>query len=1045
MPQFNVGAIKSKKIYTKTFSNFLGLDTYNNPINVDVHRSPKMKNFIFKDGANRKRSGFVQKALFADTKINGYWEFIDSVTHTEHCIVHAGTHIYKLVFNNDSPNLNEVTRIDGTLTGILDQKSFGIVRSNVLYIFTGENYLMYYDSTPSTTHTWVLQEVTTNAYVPTTRINISPLNSSISEEAPFEDVNMLQPYRYNTLIGTAGSPIVYSTDFFEGSAEWSDYYNKEYKVTNHYCTATGFSIKIIQSGGIVAVGTYTLSSTKQTAEYDSTNATDTNVSSVFEIVDDGVLSLPFGKLVMEYYIVGGFLFFDLKIGLNASTQSVQMEFFDSNNKTLFTNYNPTVYQLDNTSISTDGMVVTNLDTNTNLTMNTDYTVDTTKGQLTLTSSQVPLVDGKANLRVKFKSSSSSSLVATATKIKKCTFGVMFGYNEEQQLFVSGNPDYPNYDWHTCTRYSENTTNNNLSEQEDLTYFSDRSYFMIGNPNNKVSGYTLLNDNALAIHKTESQHESSLWIRSSFLTTKLDSNGNEILNTNGDTYKGVEYSQVSSANGEACVSPSTCKNLNGDKLFLSKNGVFSVTLDSNIKSNERYATLRSKLINNQLLNESNLNNAVSIVFDGKYYLAIGNHIYIADCKYLYSEGDYEWWYWELEPYYNRNYISIVDNVPLVESTEYIKAVDGFYQWDDELEEYAEIEKEDLPSDVYTELNITTLFIRNDKLWFGTTDGRICAFDDTGYSDVIYDDVTATLSDNHGTTPDSYASITFDGNYSKVFNYANVVPNNLTDSLDTIFDDRYVYQVLVTSDSALGDGVYIDVPSDDYDYNLSYHLSDKVYVQTESGVIDNEYTIEFVGENPDGTFRIKLKDSSDNYLDSQLVGMDSVIQIFTKLNGRYDVSVDGTKAQIYDHADKEYLDLVNPANTSVHLLAYVVNPVTAIWWTPVIDLGNPMYSKTLNYITIVPNAYGDGEMWFGYLTKDKYVSSRTEGVDLLDLGNFDLQYFSTDPSKFNRAFSKKVKIKKFNFIQFVIKSTTSRECSINEFMMSYYLTKKNKGVR
>lgn len=1009
MPQFNVGELKSKKIYNKTFDNFLGLDTYNNPINVNENRSPKMKNFIFRDGANRKRSGFVQKALFTDTKINGYWEFIDSVTSTKHCIVHAGTSIYKIVFG-DTPNLNTKTLLSSGLTGILNQKSYGIVRNNVLYIFTGQNYLMYYDSTPATTHTWVLAEVTTNAYIPTTRIGISPINDTTTADEPLENVNMLQPYRYNTLIGSIGKVIKSYTDFGVDTeyAQFGGGYIG-YKVDGFPCDANHIEIQINNTSVVsgvthvsgLASGTFNITSVRKIYSYNSTNqpvtSDDQEVLDIMNLFN--VESLPIGKLRLETFISGGKLFLDLKIAFVNLSHSCQLSIL-KNNEDIVGSYNGgDVYQLDAKSILSEGLVVTNTDTNTTLAISTDYTVDTSKGQITLLTNQRPLVEGQANIRVKFKTTSETTSI---DKIKKCTFGVMFGYNEEQQLFVSGNPDYPNFDWHTSTRYKENTNDLSLLKEDDLTYFSDRDSHKIGSPTNMVSGYTLLNDNTLAIHKTESHHESNLWIRTSFLSTKLNSNGDEIVDANGNTYKGVSYSMVSSANGEACVSDKSCKNLNGDKLFLSKNGVFSVTLDSNIKSNERYATLRSKLINNQLLQENDLEKAVSIVFDGKYFLAIGNHIYIADSKYLYSDGDYEWWYWELEH----------------------------------------------------SLVISTLFIKDDKLWFGTEDGRLCSFDGTGYKDAIYDEVTATLQDVQDRVDDEtiYSSVNF-GTYNKEFNYGLVIPNNLTDSLSTYYDDRYVFKIIAFGETLDSSHLTQLLVSNDYYNNiLKYELDDEgkskepVYIlSTVDGLFsDHSYDLYVDSENSNGDYIIELIDKESN--EPHTFTLNEGVYIFNKLEGRIKAYVDNNqKVKLYNPSENGYISLYDPENTSVHLLAYIEKPVTAIWWTPIVDLGNPMYAKTINHITIVPNTYGDGEMYIGYLTKDNYVSSRTEGVDLFELSNFNLEFFSTDPSKFMRAFSKKLKIKKFNFIQFVIKSDSDRECSTNEFMINYFMTKKNKGVK
>ena len=102
-------------------------------------------------------------------------------------------------------------------------------------------------------------------------------------------------------------------------------------------------------------------------------------------------------------------------------------------------------------------------------------------------------------------------------------------------------------------------------------------------------------------------------------------------------------------------------------------------------NEKYAMQRSYYVNGKLLKENDLENAIGIAVDGKYYIGINNHVYIADSRYLSypkngktEQYQYEWYYWE--------------NIP----------ARVFFSW-------------------------------NNKLYFGTDDGRICEFNDS-YLDI-----------------------------------------------------------------------------------------------------------------------------------------------------------------------------------------------------------------------------------------------------------------------------------------------------------------------
>jgi hypothetical protein len=103
--------------------------------------------------------------------------------------------------------------------------------------------------------------------------------------------------------------------------------------------------------------------------------------------------------------------------------------------------------------------------------------------------------------------------------------------------------------------------------------------------------------------------------------------------------------------------------------------------------ERYARERSRTINAKL-KEFDLSQAKAIVYDNKYYLAVGgenNEVYVADARYKYNtEGD-------LYGAYS-------------------------YEWFR-----------------FTGIPVSTWFLWQNELWFGTEDGWLCKFHD-GFTDI-----------------------------------------------------------------------------------------------------------------------------------------------------------------------------------------------------------------------------------------------------------------------------------------------------------------------
>lgn len=172
-----------------------------------------------------------------------------------------------------------------------------------------------------------------------------------------------------------------------------------------------------------------------------------------------------------------------------------------------------------------------------------------------------------------------------------------------------------------------------------TYFPENMYALAGQDNTRIIGY-LYSGDSLAILKEENGQDATVFIRG---TAVKDSGKNEEI---------VYFPVKTGIAGVGAVSPYCMKDLRDDHIFLSKQGVFA--LSTNSITSEQYAQARSELINRKLTRESGLENAVATEFDGYLYIAVNGHVYVADAAQKDYKGksaeqyQYEWYYWENVP-------------------------------------------------------------------------------------------------------------------------------------------------------------------------------------------------------------------------------------------------------------------------------------------------------------------------------------------------------------------------------------------------------------
>lgn len=246
----------------------------------------------------------------------------------------------------------------------------------------------------------------------------------------------------------------------------------------------------------------------------------------------------------------------------------------------------------------------------------DYTVDFTNGKITFEKPVGnPPVTGRDNVRIKYNVSN----FPEKSQVNKCNMAIAYGYaGANNRVFITGNPDFPN-----IVMYSE---------FDDITYIAVENVQRIGLATAEITGFARLNSGKLAVLKNVSDTDSTI-----FYIGYANYNGKEVFPLEGST------------KGEGNIGNHSNDTLVNEPLILTRNGVFA--LNSATINDERFTYHRSYYIDTYLLKEPNLEKAVGIANDGKYYLAINNNVYVADSRIKsttkngrYSNYQYEWYFW-----------------------------------------------------------------------------------------------------------------------------------------------------------------------------------------------------------------------------------------------------------------------------------------------------------------------------------------------------------------------------------------------------------------
>lgn len=213
----------------------------------------------------------------------------------------------------------------------------------------------------------------------------------------------------------------------------------------------------------------------------------------------------------------------------------------------------------------------------------NFLVDRINGKVNFFESSIP-PKGTNNIVIK----ASKKIDGLNNRIKKCKFYVLYGGSNDTRVFLSGNPDMSDYVWR--------------SGLYDPSYFPENGFYKFPDA---VMGFTKQYD-YLVVERVNGKHQISF---------SIDSEGF------------ASFPSIPINDQVGTIASGSIQIIENNPVSLSRNGVYML-ISSNVRD-ERNVSHISSPIDPWLLKEMNIENAVSIDFNKKYWIALNGKVYILD--------------------------------------------------------------------------------------------------------------------------------------------------------------------------------------------------------------------------------------------------------------------------------------------------------------------------------------------------------------------------------------------------------------------------------
>ncbi len=520
---------------------------------------------------------------------------------------------------------------------------------------------------------------------------------------------------------------------------------------------------------------------------------------------------------------------------------------------------------------------------------------------------------------------------------------------------------------------------------DPTYFPDTERCEAGAVQSRILGLSRVSDGVLAIHKESLSQEPTI-----YYLTLTGTGDDEAL-----TYT-VTPRVVAGNLGDTLLAPRALCDFYGDPLVLTARGVMAVTMRSNLATTERQLVERSRSIRGDLQKArlEVLRRAASIVHRGHYYLALpGGVCYVADSGDTYTDESgrrqYEWY--------------IYDNFPAV-----------------------------------------AFCVIDDRLYFGTRDGRICL-----------------VGEETDTIPAGEGSLYADRTWTAL---------EVGDVSYNLEDRRLVYNA-ERLDIRAGDSLRVDTglledmtPGGVWSSGGVFELEavDDVAGLYEGMPVMPDGVVGIEGITPGTVYTVQRLDrvlgrfllaSGDDgsYLEVT-VPKEAGMRLLRPLDGEELVIAEvWREGQVSFCTLKRFGDEEEPmrittrsdsAGLTEEILGRVIRdePVAAYWYSGYIDLGGAHLQKTLHRLTVAASP-GGGRLTVGYETAHRVASYGASGAEGLRLGHLDFHDISF--VGFAASYTKLLSCRRVNYVRFRFQSDTATPASVHEIATMYSVVGNLRG--
>lgn len=637
------------------------------------------------------------------------------------------------------------------------------------------------------------------------------------------------------------------------------------------------------------------------------------------------------------------------------------------------------------------------------------------------------ISGQGNIIVTFP----HYVTDLADRINNATIGKIFN----NRLFVSGNKNFANCDWHSSAINTTQAENYNNIAKHDFTYFSDLDYCYYGDSSTPVVGYDIYKDGELVVFKTGSQNQATMYRRIIKLTTPMAYDG---MNIEGDNLSEEQFPMfdINSNGGIGALTSKGIVNFAGDTIVLTKDGLKEITTKSNVYGNYKYSRDISNNINYKITKED-LKNAQLHVFDDKLLLKTNRGIYVSYSKLKSEDGNYEWYF--------------LDNI----------SSDYFFEIDDEI--YFADNKGN-----FNRLPKDNIFFEDKVRTYIGIGGTTLTVDENANAFVV---TNANYSENIQTGKDFHLISTYIQNVGnrrvKTYVHASLgyfMEKEILKLPNT--DKTYCSGIIDTDNNTIEIACFYENGNKDVMKTLNiidhYYENREIYFDIISGInckisVGTTYYLRRYNEDI-GSNIYQIVDSLDNIVD--LSGIETMRMSFpikesmnSTIGEILEENQSGAKMfKVIGEHGKE-LKLINyemNGNISYEAIITSKENVKAYYITTPYDMGSYAYKKTIWQWVIANDTSLASYIDIAYLTSRKQgdyeaVIKSTDGTRQLNFEQvvFDRIQFLND--KLPHVYSKQRTLPNINFIRFMFKNNENTNMALTSLEVIYTISELTKGAK